>query len=173
MKRDEKAVVVEDLHARLERSQAAVLTDFRGLNVEAMTRLRGQLRESKAEYKVVKNSLIRRAAEGTDVAVLHDSLIGPCGLAISYEDPVAMAKLLVEFAKTSPNLAIRAGVLQGRLITEEDVRRLAKLPGREVLLGQLLSVLVAPSTGLVQVLSGVVRKFLYTLKAIEEQKAVS
>ncbi len=173
MKRDEKAEVIKELHSKLEQAQATVLTDFRGLNVEAMNRLRGQLRDSRAEYKVAKNNLIALAAEGTDAALLRDLLAGPCGLAMSYEDPVATAKILVEFAKTSPNLAIKGAVLQGKLITEEDVAALAKLPGREVLLGKLLSVLVAPPTGLVQVLSGVVRKFLYTLKAIQDQKAAA
>ncbi|MBU4474994.1 MAG: 50S ribosomal protein L10 [Proteobacteria bacterium] len=173
MKRAEKEEAVKDLHAKLEQSQAAVLVDYRGLKVEALNALRLQLRNSRAEYKVVKNNLTKLAAEGTDAAVLRDYLIGPCALAIGYDNPVTMAKVLIEFAKSNPNLEIRGGVLQGKFISEDDIKSLATLPGREVLLGKLLSVLVSPSTGLVQVFSGIIRKFLYTLKAIQDQKMAS
>lgn len=173
MKRAEKVEVVEQLHTKLQQAQAAMLTDFCGIKVEALNVLRGQLRNSQAEYKVVKNNLIKLAAEGTGAAVLRDHLVGPCALAISYGDPVVTARVLVDFAKGNPNLEIKGGVLQGRFITGEDVKSLAKLPGRDVLLGMLLSTLVGPSTGLVQVLSGVMRKILYTLKAIQDQKAAA
>lgn len=173
MKRNEKEEVIKNLHGKLERAKAAVVTDFRGLNVETVNALRGQLRNSQGEYKVVKNTLMNLAAKGTSAEVLGDQLAGPCGLAISYEDPVSIAKLLVEFAKSNPKFEIKGGVLQGRLMTDEAVRTLAKLPGREVILSRLLSVLVGPPTGMVQVLNGMVCKFLYTLKAIEEQKAAS
>ncbi len=173
MKRAEKEEAVKDLHAKLEQSQAAVLVDYRGLKVEALNALRLQLRNSRAEYKVAKNNLIKLAAEGTDAAVLRNYLTGPCALAIGYDDPVTMAKVLVEFAKSNPNLEIKGGVLQGKFISEDDIKSLAILPSREVLLGKLLSVLVSPPTGLVQVFSGIIRKFLYTLKAIQEQKTAS
>ncbi len=171
MKRSEKEEVIKTLHAKLEQAQASVLTDFRGLKVEALNALRVQLRNSKAEYKVVKNNLIKLAAEGTDSVVLRDYLVGPCGLAIGYDDPVIMAKVLIQFAKDNPKLEIKGGVLQGKFISGEDVKSLATLPSRDVLLSKLLSVMVAPPTGLVQVLSGVVRKFLYALKAIQNKKA--
>ncbi|MEW6327289.1 MAG: 50S ribosomal protein L10 [Thermodesulfobacteriota bacterium] len=170
MKRAEKEEAVKDLHAKLEQSQATVLMDYRGLKVEALNALRLQLRNSRAEYKVAKNNLIKLAAEGTDAAALRNYLTGPCALAIGYDDPVTMAKVLIEFAKNNPNLEIKGGVLQGKFISEDDIKSLAILPSREVLLGKLLSVLVSPPTGLVQVLSGVIRKFLYTLKAIQDQK---
>ncbi|MFH1146145.1 MAG: 50S ribosomal protein L10 [Pseudomonadota bacterium] len=173
MKRNEKAEVIKNLHGKLDRAKAAVVTDFRGLNVETVNALRGQLRNSHGEFKVVKNTLMNLAAKGTEVEVLGDQLAGPCGLAISYEDPVAIARLLVEFAKTNPKLEIKGGVLQGKLMTDEAVRTLARLPSREVLLGKLLSVLVGPPTGMVRVMNGMICKFLYTLKAIEEQKAAS
>lgn len=171
MKRTEKTEIVKDLHAKLEQAQATVLTDFRGLKVEALNALRAQLRSAQSEYKVVKNNLIKLAAEGTDAAVLGDYLVGPCGLAIAYADPVVIAKVLTEFVKINPNLAIKGAVLQGKFIGEEDVKSLATLPSRDVLLGKLLSVLVASPAGLVQVMSGVMRKFLYTLKAIQDQKS--
>lgn len=173
LKRDDKEILVKDLHVKLERSRAAILTDFRGLTVEAMNNLRGQLRTANGEYKVVKNSVLSLAAENTATEVLKNELVGPCGVAISYEDPVAIAKVLVDFAKTNPSFALRSGVLQGKLISEESVRTLAKLPAKEVLIAQLMSVMIAPSTGMVQVLSGIVRKLLYALKAIQDQKAAA
>lgn len=172
MKRAEKAEIVENLHVKLKQAQATVLTDYRGLKVEALNVLRAQLRNSQAELKVVKNNLVKLAAEGTDAAVLREYLVGPCALAIGYDDPVIMAKVLTEFARNNPNLEIKGAALQSKFISREDVKSLAILPSRDVLLAKLLSVLVASPTGLVQVLSGVMRKFLYTLKAIQDQKSV-
>lgn len=173
MKRAEKEEAIKDLHAKLEQSQAIVLVDYRGLKVEALNALRLQLRNSRAECRVAKNNLAKLAAEGTDAAVLRNYLTGPCALAIGYDDPVTTAKVLIEFAKSNPNLEIKGGVLQGRFISEGDIKSLATLPSRGALLGKLLSVLVSPPTGLVQVFSGVIRKFLYTLKAIQDQKTAS
>ena len=173
MKRTEKEKIVADLHERLERSKAVFLADFTGLNVESINKLRRDLRQRGDEFQVVKNTLLRRAAQDTPASELAKGLMGPCGITISYQDPVASAKVLADFAKDREKFVFKGGVLQGKTIAGEAVSQLAKMPPREVLLGQMLSSLVAVPTGLVSALSGIIQKFLMTLKALEEEKAQS
>jgi large subunit ribosomal protein L10 len=169
--RKDKEAVVQDMAERLGRAKALVLTNFSGLKVEQMTTLRQQLREKGFEYVVVKNTLLKRAAQGLPAEVLGDKLAGPGGLGISYDDPVGLAKALMDFAKTNPKLDIRAGVLSGKLIAPEQVADLAKLPSREVLLAMLLGTLQGVPRNLVSVLAAVPRSLMNVLKAIEEKKA--
>jgi len=171
LKRQEKEALVDALHGRFARSIAVIMTDVSGLSVSGANSLRKMLRETGAELRVCKNTLSKRAAKGTPVEVLADHFGGPNALAIAYEEPVAMAKALVQFAKDHEALQIRGGMLNGKYIESSGVETLARLPGREVLLAQLLSVMVATPRGLVQVLAGIPRKLLYVLKAIEEKKA--
>ena len=111
-----------------------------------------------------------RAADGTDMALLKEHFFGPCALALSYEDPVAPARVLVKFSEDNAALEVKAGVVEGRVVDLAGITRLSKLPSQEVLLGQLLSVMNAPATGLVTVLSGVLRNFMGVLQAIKRQK---
>ncbi len=171
MKRVKKEKIVADLHERLTRAQAVFVTDFRGLNVVTLERLRRELRKQGDEYQVVKNTLFQRAAQDTPMTALKDLFVGPSGIAISYQDPVAAAKVLADFAKERESFVLKGGMLEGKTLPSEAVRQLAKMPPREVLLGQLLSSLVAVPTGLVSALAGILQKFLGTLKAIEEKKA--
>lgn len=171
MKLSEKQAVVETMAERLARARAVILTDFSGLKVEQMTELRQQLREKGLEYAVVKNTLIKRAAAGTPAEVLADQVVGPNGLGLSYQDPVELAKALVDFAKTNPKLEIKGGVLEGKPIDAKGVSDLAKLPAREVLLSMLLGAMNGVPRNLVSVLAAVPRSLLYALKAIEEKKA--
>lgn len=171
MNRSEKQAVVDAMAERLGRAKALVLTNFNGLKVEQITELRQQLREKDLEYVVVKNTLLRRASEGSSASVLSDQLTGPNGLAISYGDPVALAKSLMDFAKTNPKLEVRGGLLEGRPISALQVADLAKLPGRDVLLAMLLGAMSGVPRNLVSVLAAVPRSLMNALKAIEEQKA--
>ena len=171
MKKTDKEKIVADLHQRLTRSQAVFVTDFTGLNVESINKLRRDLKQRGDEYQVVKKTLLRRASQETPVSAIEDLLMGPCGITISYGDPAAAAKLLADFAKDREKYAFRGGVLQGRPSSAEAVGQLAKMPSREIILGQLLSALVAVPTGLVSTLSAIIQKFLLTLKAVEDQKA--
>jgi large subunit ribosomal protein L10 len=171
LKKTDKEKIVADLHQRLTRSQAVFVTDFTGLNVESINKLRRDLKQRGDEYRVVKKTLLRRASQETPVSAIEDLLVGPCGITISYGDPVASAKLLADFAKDREKFAFKGGVLQGRPISAADVGQLAKMPSREIILGQLLSALVAVPTGLVSTLSAIIQKFLLTLKAVEDQKA--
>ncbi len=169
--REKKVQIVEELKEKFGRASMVVLADCTGLKVGETNQLRFKLREAQGELKVAKNTLVKLAAAGTQVEELSADLQGPNSMVIAYDDPVAVAKALMEFAKENENVRVKVGVFNGNRITVDDVKALSKLPSREVLLAQLLSVMVAPATGLVQALSGIPRKLLYALKAIEEQKA--
>jgi large subunit ribosomal protein L10 len=170
LKRSEKEELVKALNERFSRAKALVLTDYRGLDTTAMNALRAQLRDASVEYRVVKNTLMSRASEGTDAALLKDYFVGPSAVALSYEDPVAPAKVLVKFNKDNNKLEVRVGVLDGKVIDLEGIKRLAELPSREALLSQLLSVFNGPARSFVTVLSGVPRNLLGVLNAIKAEK---
>ncbi len=168
--RSQKEALVKELNEKFDKAVSVTLVHFPGLNVSEVNELRAKLREAQGEMKVCKNTLLRLAVKGTDGEALLDHFTGPNACVFAYEDPVQVAKVLVEFAKEHEALKLRKGVLNGKLMEPESLEALSKLPSREILLGQLLSVLVAPATNFVQVLSGIPRKFLYALRAIEEQK---
>ena len=170
MNLEEKQKITEDLHARFSKSAIVILTDYKGLDVAAISQLRRELRKENIEYQVVKNTLLARAAEETDVALIKDHFKGPSAIALSYEDPVAPAKVLTQFAKENDKLEIKIGVMKGKALGLSEIKALSELPSREVLLGQLLSVLNGVPTSLVRVLAGVPRSFLNVLTAIKDQK---
>lgn len=170
MNLEEKKRIVEELHARLSRSKIAILTDYKGLNVAAINELRSKLREAQVEYKVVKNSLLTRAAKETDVALIEKDFTGPSAIALSYDDPVAPAKVLTAFADSNEALGIKIGVLNGRVLDLGAITALSKLPAREVILAQLLSSIASIPTSLVRTLNEVPRRFLSLLHAVKEQK---
>jgi large subunit ribosomal protein L10 len=144
----------------LSKSAIIVLTDYKGLDVAAMNDLRRRLRAEEIEYQVVKNTLLIRAAEDNDIALIKDYFKGPSAIALSYDDPVAPAKVLSEFAKENKKLEIKAGVMNGQVLDAKAIKALAKLPSREVLLGQLLSALNAIPTSFVRTIAEVPRVFL-------------
>jgi len=168
---EKKAKIVEDIQQRVNQARIGILADFTGLKVESMTQLRRQVKEAGGELKVTKNTLLRRAAgEGNLIEPIRQDLTGPNALVLGYEDPVALAKILVKFAQEKPVLKIKGGVLAGKPLTAKEVDSLSKLPSREVLLAQLLGVLQATPQGLVTVLSGVIRNFLNVLVALRDQQ---
>jgi large subunit ribosomal protein L10 len=167
---DAKKKIAEDLHDRFSRSVIIVVTDYKGLDVAAMNDLRRKLRAEAVEYRVVKNSLLMRAANDTEAAVIKKHFKGPSAVAISYEDPVAPAKVLTQFAKENDKLEIKAGVLNGKLLDANAIKALASLPSREVLLAQLLATLNAVPTSFVRVLAEIPRSMLNVLTAIRDQK---
>jgi large subunit ribosomal protein L10 len=170
LKREEKKQIVEDLNGRFAKSTLVILTDFKGLDVAAVSDLRRKLKEAGVEYKVAKNTLMARASADTPVAVLRDHFQGPGAVAIGYHDPVAPAKILTKFAEDTKRLEIRAAVLNGKLIAPMEIKALAALPSRDVLLGQLLSVMQEVPASLVRVLAGVPRGLLNVLTALKDQK---
>jgi large subunit ribosomal protein L10 len=166
----DKAETVAALHAKFGVATGAVVSDYRGLNVQEMSALRRRLREVGVELHVVKNTLARRAASATDFEHIVDSFVGPTSIAFTEGDVVAMAKVMTEYAKREPKLEIRAGLAEGQALTAEQVAVLADLPPREVLLAQVLGVLQSPMSGLVGILQGVVRQLVYVLAAIQREK---
>jgi len=168
--REEKVAEVEELSGKFAKAKIAIVSDYKGLTVPVLQELRHDLRRNDAEFRVAKNTLLIRAVEDTEYKGLQEQFVGTTAVTVSYGDPVASAKILTDFAKDHPELKIRTAALEGKLLTEADITALSKLPSKEVLLAQMLSVMNAVPTGLVQVLSGVPRTFLYALQAIKEQK---
>ena len=173
MARPEKVAMVEEIQERLSRVQGAVLTDYRGLNAADMTALRKELREAGVEYKVFKNTLTILAAEEANMKDLVPLLTGPTAFAFGYDDPVAPAKIISEFAKKNKALEIKGGFVEGQVVGPEGVVELANLPSREVLLSMVLRGMQGPMTGMVNVLQGNIRNFVYALNAVKEQKEAS
>ena len=167
---DEKKKITDDLKDRFSRSAIVVLTDYKGLDVTSINDLRRRLREEDIEYQVVKNTLLVRASEDTEVALIRDFFKGPSAIALSYEDPVAPAKILTKFAKENQRLEIKVGVMNGKLLDVDAIKVLSKLPSREVLLGQLLSTLNMVPTSFVRTLAEIPRGLVGVLAAIRDQK---
>ena len=170
MKLDEKKKIVDELKDKFSKSKVVIVTDYKGLDVTTINSLRRELRESQVEYRVVKNTLLIRAAENTDLAMIKDNFKGPSAIAISYEDPVAPAKVLTDFAKDHEQLNIKAAVMEGRALGLAAIKALSKLPSREEIVGQLLSVMTGVPTGLVRALSDIPRRLLNVLGAVKNQK---
>lgn len=153
-----KAALVEEVSEKFKAAASVVIVDYRGLTVDEVTRLRKQLREANVEMKVIKNSILSRAAKAAGLEGLDEVFTGPTAVAFSNEDVVAPAKIMDEFAKEAKALEIKGGIIEGSVATLEEVQALAKLPNREGLLSMLLSVLQAP-----------VRNVAYAVKAVAEK----
>ena len=171
MKLEEKRQISEDLHERFLKSAVVIVTDFKGLDVTAITELRRKLQEEQIDFQVVKNSLLMRAAKDTDVALITDAFKGPSAIAVSYQDPVAPAKVLTQFAKSNEKLEIKAGVMRNRALDLDAIKALASLPSRDELLAKLLGTMNEVPTAFVRVLSEIPRRLLNVLQAVKDQKA--
>ena len=170
MDRSGKAAIIEAFKALAEKASFAAITDFKGMTVEELTNLRVDLRKSGAEYHVIKNTLGRIALTDGKHDSLKDKFHENCGVALGFDDPVAAAKSISEFAKKSQLFAVRCASLDGKPMTAEQVAALAKLPGKEQLLAQMLGTFNAVPTNFVSLFANILRGLLYALKAIEEQK---
>ena len=167
---ESKQKIVEEIGDRLQRSVVSVLTDYRGLNVSEATKLRKELREAGVEYKVLKNTLTKLAAEKVGLEALNPHLTGPTAIAFSQDDPVAPARILAKFAKDHKKLVLKSGVLEGKIIDVATITALAALPDRDTLLAQVLAGFQGPVTGFMNVLQGNLRNFAYVINAVKEQK---
>lgn len=168
----EKKAVVKALKEKLSQTKGAVLTNYRGLTVAQDTQLRRRLREGGVEYKVVKNTMMRFAADELGLNDLDAVLEGPTAIAISYDDPVAPAKIISDFVKEQKlqALEVKAGLVEGRVIDANGVKALASLPPREVLVAQVLAGMQSPIVGFVNVLQGSIRNLVYALDAVRQKK---
>jgi large subunit ribosomal protein L10 len=170
LNRDEKVTLVSELNNSFSRAKFTVVADYCGLDVSQIQKIRVELRDCDAEIRIAKNTLLRRAAKDTENAALTDEFVGPTAVVMSYTDPVAPAKVIAKYADDFDKFNIRSAVLDGEKISVDELLALSKLPTKEVLLGQLLSTWNNVPTGLVRVLSGVPRTFVYGLQALKEKK---
>jgi len=171
--RPEKVAVVAEVRERLSSSNGALLTEYRGLKVADLARLRHSLRESGGEYSIYKNTLVRRAAVDLGLDDIVDLLVGPTAIAFVTGDPVAVAKSLRDFAKTSPNLVVKGGLLGEKVLSAAEATALADVAPREVVLAQLAGALAAPLVKMAGLLQALPRNFAYGLKALLDQKAAT
>lgn len=171
MNKNSKAQIVSELNEKLAAAPATFLADYRGLSVEQATDLRVKLQAAGIEYRVVKNTLLRLASKGTDVECLDEHFAGPTAIAIADKDPVAPAKILADFAKSSKVFELKAGSLGSKAISVDEIKALAELPSREQMLATILSTMNAPATNFVGTLAAVPRSLVQVLAAIQDNKA--
>lgn len=167
---EQKQESVRELSEKIKTSKAMVLVDYRGLTVEQDTDLRNALRKAGIEYRVVKNSIVRFAVKENGLEELDGHLKGPTALALSDTDPVGPAKVMSEYSKKYDKLELKAGVVEGRVIDLTEVKALAQLPSKEVLVARALGGFNAPLSGLVNVLNGNIRGLVVALNAIAEKQ---
>jgi len=171
MRLDEKKQVTEELNRQLGDSGTIYLTDFTGLDVKAMTELRDRFREQGVQYRVVKNTLMRRALEGLDLPDLSEHLQGPTGLVMSEIDPVAPAKVVKEFAKDHDDKpVIKVGVVDRQAVEAEAIKRMADLPSREILLGGIAGGLVAAVGGIAGALEAIIRDIAHMIEEVAKSR---
>jgi len=168
-----KDQTITELNEVFARAKSAVLTHYHGMSAASLTSLRNHMRERQLDFRVIKNTLAQRAAKNTSLELIEGDFKGPVSILVSFDDAVAPAKALSDFAKSgvakSPDVV--SGVVEGKAVTAEEIKALANLPSKEVLLSQMLSVMNGPTTNFVGVFSALLRKMVGTLDAIKDQKA--
>lgn len=173
MNKTEKTAMVESLAGDLAKSSNAIVFAFAGLKVPEVTELRRQVRETKSKYLVVKNTLALRATRGTAMEAVAEHFSGATAVVYNRTSPVALAKVLTNFAKTNPNLVFKAAVIEGQAVAASEIKMIAELPSREELVSKLLFVMQSPMRRLVTVLNGPVRNLAGVISQIADQKSKS
>lgn len=171
MKKTSKADTVETMRRAIAAQKGAVVAEHNGLTVAEVTSLRKKLREARAEFRVVKNTLIRLAARGTEFSKLDAAFTGPTAVAFAKGDPVALARAMKEYASANPKVRLKAGFLDGKALSAGEVEALADVPPREVLLGRLAGGLAEPIARLARALAGPNKKLAYALQSIHDKKS--
>jgi len=165
-----KQEIVDEVRAKIERAKLMVIFDFTGIDANAMADFRKEIRKKDAEIKVIKNTVLYRACNGTELYDKIEIFTGPSAVIFAYEDIVTAAKALKEFLKENENATVKAGLLEGGFVTPEKIDELASLPSREELLAKLFATMKAPITNFVRVLNGVPQKAVMVLNAIKDKK---
>jgi large subunit ribosomal protein L10 len=167
---EEKKAVVAEVAAQVADAQTVVVAEYRGIKVEDLTKLRASARKEGVYLRVLKNTLVRRAFEGTPFAGLSDQMVGPLAYGMS-KDPVAAAKVMHEFAKTNDKFVVKAGAMPNFIMSPKDVGNLASMPSRDELLSKLMGTMQAPITQFVRTLNEVPTKFVRGLAAVRDKQA--
>ena len=170
MPRKDKELEVKELSGKLEKNNGVILTDYQGLTVAEISELRSKLRAINCDYKVVKNTLTKLAMQARGIEGFTEHLEGPTAIAIQNGDPVASAKIIIDFSKEHAKLKLKAGMLGKKLLSINEIKSLAALPSREVLIAKVLGTIKAPLYNLVGVLQGPIRNLVYVLDAVKKQK---
>ncbi|MDD3840700.1 MAG: 50S ribosomal protein L10 [Clostridia bacterium] len=168
--RELKEQVVRDLKEKINNASCVIFTDYKGLTVEEDTDLRKRFRESNVEYRVVKNTLAKLAIQDSDYDDVVNALEGPTSIAIGLDDPVAPAKVLNKFINEYKKMQVKVGIVDGKIVGVDDIKALADLPPREVLIAKALAGMNSPITGLVNVMQGTIRNLVYALNAVKDKK---
>jgi large subunit ribosomal protein L10 len=168
--KEKKSKQLADLTEKLSKSKAVVFTEYKGLTVAQIAHLRKNLKEAGAEYKVFKNTLVQIAAKGTAYEAAKDVLTGPTGLAFGYDDPVAAAKKVLEFAGKNDKFKVKSGVIDGKFYSTDEIKEISKLPSKTVLLSILAGAFQAPAAKLARALNATVVQLAYALEAVKNQK---
>lgn len=170
--KEEKAEIIADLKDRFTRAKGAVVAEYSGLTVEDLTELRVSFNKSNLDFRVVKNTLARKAVEDTSTALIRDSLTGQVAVALGYDDPVVLTKAVLDYAKTKEEqFKVRMGVIEGESCSLDQLKAVALLPGREVLLGTLAGAMQAPAQKLAGLMANTVTRFAHALEALKTRKA--
>lgn len=167
---EQKKVIVAEVAGVASTAQSAIAAEYRGLTAEDMTKLRSEARKAGVYLRIVKNTLARRAVEGTGFVCMQDSFVGPLVLAFSKEEPAAAARLMRDFAKGNEKLVVKAVALSGKLLAAKDLEALATMPTRDQAISQLMAVMKAPVEKFVRTLAAPTSKMVRTVAAIRDQK---
>ena len=166
-----KSEKIDPIKAKIDKAQVAVITEYQGLTVEDITKLRREIQKTGGDYMVTKNTLAKIAVKGTEYEALAEKMTGPIALAFGFEDPVSPAKAVVKFIKESKKGAIVGAVLEGKLMTEAETRALADLPSKEELFAKMLGSINSPASGIVGSINAVMSQLTRAMAAVRDQKA--
>ena len=166
-----KSEKIDEIKSKIEKAQVAVITEYKGLSVEEITKLRRSLQKDGGDYMVTKNTLTKIAVKGTPFEVIADKMTGPVALAFGFEDPVAPAKAVANFIKETKKCEILGAVLDGKLLSVEETKDLAQLPSKEELFAKMLGSINSPASGIVGCVNGVMSALTRAMAAVRDQKA--
>ncbi|TNF76800.1 MAG: 50S ribosomal protein L10 [Acidobacteria bacterium] len=170
LSRESKESLVESYQGGVATAPNVFLVKYQGITVPQVTDLRTRVRESGGHYEVVKNRIVLRVIDGSALEGLKEHFEGPTAVAYNEDDPVALAKVLTDFAKEVPAIEFKAGLVDGQVVEAEEVKQIAKLPSREELIAKLLFLLQSPITGFVRVLAALPREFVTVLEQVRQEK---
>ena len=173
MNKTEKSTEIEEISERFSRAKSVVLSEYAGLGVEDLRKLRNNVRKANGEFKVMKNTLVQKAIETSSYKPIQSFFKGPIGVVFGYDDPIGSIKAAKEFSEKQKAFRLKGAMMEGKVLDIKDIHAIANLPGRPVMIGQLLSRLQSPLYGLVGTLNGIVNKFVYALNAVKEKKEAS